>query len=469
MENIIPLVTINWILLIIIDGFLCLLLVSSTREKEWRAAVLSFLALGANSALWILLNLFTHLKWVQGINLGVIIIFVGMVIFSLVKFFPAPVKRDLSAAEQFDERDYMFSRNNLQFHPHLAKKYYSAHPEKREIDEKIQCKPELAEPGHLFYDDYFTPAFDAAFTYLNRTQGAARGEVPAQKKRIEKEKLIGIIKNLARFYGAVDVGITPLKPYHFYSHAGRHAENWGEKIQSNHQTAIVIVVAMDVEMIKQAPALPIVLESSRQYVEAAKIATIIAEYIRSFGYGARAHTDGNYQVMCVPTAVDAGLGTLGRIGIFMHPVYGPCVRLSVVTTELAPGRGGLYAEALLEDASAICSHSKKSIDHFCKICKKCADNCPTQSIPGGDEPSSRGFRHWSINQETCFSYWKNIGTDCGFCIRVCPYTKPDTLIHKLVRFYISRNVVNQRIALFMDDLFYGRKHPIAKKNPVKMF
>ncbi|NIR11624.1 MAG: hypothetical protein GTN82_39925, partial [Candidatus Aminicenantes bacterium] len=177
-----------------------------------------------------------------------------------------------------------------------------------------------------------------------------------------------------------------LKPYHFYSHAGRHAENWGEKIQSTHRTAIVIVVAMDINMIKTAPGLPIILESSRQYVEAAKIANIIALYIRSFGYDARAHTDGNYQVLCVPAAVDTGLGVLGRIGLLMHPVYGPCIRLSAVTTQLE----------LPELPPTKKKYTMSTIESFCDICKKCADNCPTQSICKEEEPSLRGFKHWSV-------------------------------------------------------------------------
>jgi len=77
--------------------------------------------------------------------------------------------------------------------------------------------------------------------------------------------------------------------------------------------------------------------------------------------------------------------------------------------------------------------------------------------------------HWSIQQEKCFSYWKTTGSDCGVCISVCPYTKPNTLIHKFVRFYISRNILNQKIALFMDDLLYGRTKTIPKTNPEKIF
>lgn len=457
-ENLIS--AVNWIVLAISNALLILLLVSSLLEKERRAAFISFLVVGVNSGIWVALNLFMHLQLVLTLNLALLFLAVVFVIVSLIKFFPATSQRDLSALQPFDERDHMFSRSNLKFHPQLAEKYYAAHPEKKESDEKIQSKPELEKPGRVFYDSQYTPIFGAVFSHLKKTRSAARGEPYAEKKETSKEKLAQVIRELAFFYGAVDVGITSLNSYHLYTHAGRHAENWGEKIQSSHCTAIVIVVAMEVKMIKAAPALPVILESSRQYVEAAKIANIIAAYIRRMGYAARAHTDGNYQLVCVPAAVDAGLGTLGRIGLLMHPVYGPCVRISAVTTEL-----DLPSTANTKNSY---KRNLQTIEHFCEICKKCADNCPTRSIGKGEEPFSRGFRHWSINQETCYSYWRTIGTDCGFCIRACPYTKPNTLMHKLVRFYITRNPLNQQIALFFDDLFYGRKFSLAGKNPKKI-
>jgi epoxyqueuosine reductase QueG len=151
--------------------------------------------------------------------------------------------------------------------------------------------------------------------------------------------------------------------------------------------------------------------------------------------------------------VDSGLGELGRMGILIHRIYGPCVRLSVVTTDLdliPTGKTRLY------------------IEEFCRFCKKCARNCPSKAISSGEEPNSRGAIHWSIEQEKCFSYWKRIGTDCGFCIRVCPYTKPNTFFHRLVRFYISRNSLNQRIALLLDDLLYGRQVPVPRDNPAQL-
>ena len=446
----------NWAVLILTDILLGLMVFSSFKEKETRATVISLLGLLVNSSLWSLLILFHRIEILSTLNI-LLFAFIGVfILISTVKWFPVLQIRDTSSAIKYDERDYMFSRNALKGHPELMKRYYEAHPEKHAIDSKIHQKPEIGEKGATYYNESYSPVFDAAFAFLQNTRHASTGNKASEKKKLDPEKMSKLLKNLGRYYGAVDVGITPLKGYHKYSHSGRHVENWGEAIHLDHQTAIVIIVAMDVAMIKGAPALPAILESSRHYVEAAKIANVMGYYIRSLGYEARAHTDGNYQVMCVPLAVDAGLGELGRLGIFLHPVYGPCVRISIVTTELEliPGQPLPHPNAA-------------AIHHFCKICKKCADNCPTQSIHKEKEPESQGFRHWSINQESCFSFWKSIGTDCGFCIAVCPYTKPDTFIHKLVRFYISRNPVNQYIALLMDDLFYGRKKPIpaATENP----
>jgi reductive dehalogenase len=446
---------INLILLTITTLFLILFFVSSILEKETRAVVISFIALLANSVLWTGFIILGHLKVIRMANL---IVISGIALFSLISlihWFPRRKKQDLKpeSIEKYDERDYMFSRNNLKFFPDLAKKYYSTHPEKLESDRKLYERPELGEPGHVFYDDLYSPMFEAAFKYLNRTKPASKGEKAVQQKKLEPEIITRAIKELALFYGAKDVGVVALKPYHLYSHAGRHAENWGKEIKNSHKYAIAIVAAMDPQLMKTAPSLPIILESSRLYVETAKIASIVAEYIRGFGYDARAHTDGNYEVLCVPIAVDSGIGELGRLGIFIHPVYGPCVRISVVTTDLE-----------LEP-----THTRNYwIREFCEICKKCADNCPTKSISRETEPCSRGFCHWSIDQDKCFAFWKNVGTDCGVCIGVCPYTKPNTLIHKLVRFYITRNPINQQIALLMDDLFYGRKRSLPSKNPEKM-
>lgn len=441
----------NGIMLIISCGFLLIFFLASVREKESRAAVAALLLLAGNTALWSLF-LLSNSPALITVNWATLALFALFALTAPIRFFPPLPERDLRNAQRMDERDIMFSRNMLKFNPLLAEKYYAAHPQKRETDRLIHEKPEIGESGALFYDPCYSPIFDAAFTYLDKTRSASDGEPAPETAAVDETKIMRTLRELCLYYGAADVGFVRLQPHHLYSHSGRRPENWGAEIKLSHTHAAIIIVPMRVDMMKEAPALQAILESSRIYVESAKIAHIAAEFLRISGYSARSHTDGNYLVLCSALAVDAGIGALSRMGVFLHPIHGPCVRIAAVTTNLPLSPATHHPHI-------------PSIHHFCKICKKCARNCPTQAIENNEEPESRGFRHWSINQEACFSFWKTTGADCGFCIRVCPYTKPNTLIHKLVRWYISRNPINQHIALLMDDFFYGRSFPIPHQKP----
>ncbi|MBT6340111.1 MAG: 4Fe-4S dicluster domain-containing protein [Desulfobacula sp.] len=445
---------INWIILFGTSFFLLALSWSSFREKEIRAAVISLIFLILNTFFWSFF--LTNSEVFQTFNVVIVSLTTILGLASFIKYFPGkPGKRDTSKAQQYDERDNMFARNNIKHYPELLETYYAMRPENRSIDQQIHNKPEFGEKDQVYHDPYTAPCYEAAFEYLEKSIPLSKGNVAEHKTPIDPVRFGKTIIDMSKFYGACDVSFLRLKPHHFYSHKGRHAKNWGDKTDSSHKTAIAIVVPMRVEMIKKGPTSSVLQESAQKYVEAAKISNIIAGYIRNFGYPARAHNDANYDTLCVPIAVESGFGELGRMGIFMHRVHGPCVRLAIVTTNLE-----------LPDSSL---QKSLHMEEFCKICKKCADNCPSGSITHDDETYSRNFRHWSIQQEKCFSYWKTIGSDCGLCISVCPYTKPDTLFHKFVRFYISRNFLNQKIALFMDDLLYGRYKKIAKTNPENIF
>lgn len=443
-------------ILLILGGsaFFLLLSVSSYLEKEYRAFILALLFTAVNIILWTFFIRTAPDYTAVNITLFILTGLFGTV--SLIQWFPGRLpERDTRNIEQYDERDNMFARNNIQHHPELMSRYYALHPEHKTTDEQIHAKPEFGESGQIYHDPYTAPFFEAAFEYLDRAIPLCDGSPVETPKPIDPAKFCEAVTGFAKFYGACDVSFLKLKPHHFYSRRGRHASRWGEETDPTYQTAITIVVPMRVAMLKQAPTSCALQESAQKYVEAAKISNILAGYIRSFGYRARAHNDANYDTLCVPIAVESGLGELGRMGLLIHKTYGPCVRLATVTTDLK-----------LPDSTP---GTPLFMEQFCRICKKCADNCPSGSITHGDEPSSRNVRHWSIQQEKCFSYWKTIGSDCGLCISVCPYTKPDTLIHRFVRFYISRNPVNQKIALLMDDLLYGRKKPIPKHNPSPVF
>jgi len=153
-------------------------------------------------------------------------------------------------------------------------------------------------------------------------------------------------------------------------------------------------------------------------------------------------------VMAVPIAVDAGLGELGRLGLLISPAFGPRVRLTVVTTN-AP---------LAQDPPVSFGAAA-----FCEICKKCADGCPANAISKGAPETVAGVRKWQSRDDTCYRHWRTVGTDCALCLRVCPFSHPKNPVHNLVRWAIRRNGLTRRLALWGDDLCYGRQP--TKKSP----
>ena len=354
-----------------------------------------------------------------------------------------------SSSGQLDERDIMFARANYQQGNENYRDYYSRNPQRKEIDDNIRSMPNLCSPGTFTYNPLDAAVADAAFVFLGDIRHLAEGEINSQKLEVESEKISLRLKGLAQYYGAKLVGITEIKPYHYYSHRGRHPEVYGEKIDKHDRYAIVFAVEMDYEIMKGAPQIQVVAESSRQYIEGAKIGMMLAYYIRQLGYHARNHMDGNYLVVAPLLAQDAGLGEIGRMGILVTEEFGPRVRLGVVTTDLP----------VIPDKPV-----DFRVQNFCIICKKCAQTCPSQAIPHGDKEKVGEIKRWKINQESCYTFWRKAGTDCGVCMSTCPYSKPNTILHKFVRFSIRRSQFARKMFLLLDDYIYG-KRPLSLKKP----
>ena len=157
-------------------------------------------------------------------------------------------------------------------------------------------------------------------------------------------------------------------------------------------------------------------------------AASVAEFIRALGYNAL--PCGNNTGLSVPMAIDAGLGELGRNGILITPKYGPRIRLSKVITDMP----------LLTDRPI-----SFGVTEFCSICGKCAEHCPGEAISkerrvwkGHDRSNNPGVLKWPIKATNCFKVWLQYGmTDCGICIRTCPFNKPDGWLHKITRVLIG--------------------------------
>jgi reductive dehalogenase len=368
---------------------------------------------------------------------------------ALLVLLPIGPKRRLRICGQqqrVDERDAIFHRF-YRLRPGTPEfdAYYRAHPEKTSFDDKLRSLPPLGHPGTRAYHRLAAPFQNAEADVLERiTRAIEWGPEPVEGAPVAATpaEFTRRVKGFARYLGADLVGTTKLNPAYVYSHIGRSPGEWGAPITLDHSHAIAIAAEMDFDMVRHAPGCATTTETAFKYFEVAKIAMIVARYINLLGYEARAHVDGNYRVLCVPIAVDAGLGELGRIGLLMTPQFGPRVRLSVVTTNLP----------LLQDEPI-----DFGVQHFCTFCRKCASCCPSSAIEKGGKAIHNGVEKWQTDQERCYGFWRVQGTDCGICMKVCPFAHPNTLLHNLVRHAVRQNALARRLALWADDLFYGRR------------
>ncbi len=344
---------------------------------------------------------------------------------------------------RFDERQIMFARKRLQPGTPDYQAYYQAHPDHETADNQTRLLPGLLSPQAKLANPFLFAPVSGSFFLTGALYEAVDGPVAEARQSLPADQMTLYLVNLARFLGASQVGVTALQPYHVYSHVGRGSGVYGAPIPIDHRVAIAFTVEMDHQMVKTAPYPPTSIETGKQYVEAARVAVQLAAAIRALGYPARAHIDGNYRVIAPLVARDAGLGEIGRMTILLTPQQGPRVRLAVVTADL-----DLITDGYQPDQSVL---------DFCNICQKCADACPSKSIPHGPPQEIDGVLRWKLNPDTCFRYWNTIGTDCARCMAVCPFSHPDTFSHNLVRWGIARSGSFRRAALWLDDLFYGRK------------
>jgi reductive dehalogenase len=242
------------------------------------------------------------------------------------------------------------------------------------------------------------------------------------------------------------VRVGPLNPAWVYSHVGRShyaGKKIGPSIDLRHNSAVVVVVPLNLKMVRQAPELGINLETFRNYLKLAAIVVTLAKYIRALGYSARAHDLQNYQVLLTPVAVDAGLGELGRNGTLITEKYGNAVKIAAVTTDIP----------LVHDKPV-----DIGVEEFCRECNLCGVYCPVGAIPIRQEKKVvRGVRKWKLNDNACYRYWREVGSDCGICLAVCPWSRPDHFPHNLVRKSVQRSVLARKIAVSADKLIRRKR------------
>ncbi len=305
---------------------------------------------------------------------------------------------------RIDERDIMFSRMAREAGTPAYDDYYKRHPEHLETDEHLRQMPQLCGIGTTTYDPLNSPMVGAAFHLLDDIKHLAEGPtVATEQVHGTPEQFTSKLKGLAAHYGAVLSGVALLDESYYYSHRGRQEASYGEPLNPEHSYTFVYAVEMAEALVHTAPLLPQSLAVTKGYVDAAVIGMVLTYYIKSLGYDARAHVDGNYLMVMPLAAKAAGLGDVGRHGLLVTEAYGPRVRLGAVTTNLP----------LLADGP-----SDFNLQAFCELCGKCAKSCLAQAIPKENQPEA----YWQIKQEKCYEKWRVLGTDCGVCLSACPFS-----------------------------------------------
>jgi len=430
-----------WLAGVTVSLFLILLALGSIREKRPRAVLFSLLFLSVFSAAWCVWHAAcADSPW------GVLLPVTGLALFLILFFSPIGCRRTMAIGpitERVDERDIMFAREEYEPGSDKYEQYYRMRPEYREFDDRLRELPRLLAPGGRYYDAVRSGQIREMFERINTLTTQVDGEVAREAQPLDSTRITKEIKQRVLQAGADDVGVAILNPMFVYSHVGRGPEPWGRPISNKHRFAIAFAVEMDYFCVESAPDLPITGETARRYLQAAHLSVDLARHIRALGYPARAHiSDSNYQIMLPPVARDAGLGEVGRIGYLISPRFGARIRLGAVTTDLP----------LVPDQPV-----SFGLQDFCDKCRKCAVNCPSAAIPSDRPVEVRGVEKWPLRVEQCLRYWRLIGTDCGLCMKVCPYSHPPTLVHNIVRAGIRRSSLARTVSVWGDDLFYGRK------------
>jgi ferredoxin len=341
-----------------------------------------------------------------------------------------------------DERDTMFAR--IARRPGTAEyeEYYSRYPSLKKTDDRIRRMPPLFRPGGRYYHHEITVEAKQFVVDIPDIE-ADPSDVKVWGERIRSSaEPTPPIKEMVSALGAVAVGCAPLDEGCIYSHKGRFDRDYGRGIDLDHPSVIVFLVEMDFEAMQQAPREEVIRESARQYNRAATISRTVVAVLEKLGYSAKEHYYTHYDVILPPLAVRAGLGELGRNNILIADRYGSRVRIGAVSTDM-PLR---YDSPVLLGA-----------DQFCAICKKCAVCCPSRALSVADKEEMLGVWKWPTDVERCYGYWRAVGTDCGICMTVCPFSHRDNWFHNLVRWIVRRAAWTHRLLLYFDDLIYGRE------------
>jgi reductive dehalogenase len=261
------------------------------------------------------------------------------------------------------------------------------------------------------------------------------------------------VKSLGYFLKSDLVGVCELPQWALYAKGPDR-----DTIVCDHKYAICVLSQWDYETFDagRGDDWASLAESFVSYNHSAHIACTMAAYIRRLGYPARAHFQGGgydptYDLVCTPLLLFAGLGEYARAGWALNPYLGGRFKCAVVTTDLP-----LQPDKPIDFG----------LQEFCRVCKKCARECPSRAISDADrQVEHNGYLRYEFDEVRCTKYrvMNQNGAYCGRCVKVCPWNKPEGLVHDVVRRITQRAPWTDQALVWLDDRCgYGLEDPRYK-------
>ncbi|MEE8239841.1 MAG: reductive dehalogenase domain-containing protein, partial [Nitrospirales bacterium] len=311
----------------------------------------------------------------------------------------------------------------------------------------------VSAPNHFADRRNFLP------TVVNRP---TKGKINPKKMPVpDPAAMTRHIKAVARYMGADVVTIAKAHPSFMYAGSryvqdgiadDPYLKNTPEELVQKFPYLIVTTTAWDHDK----------LQAHRHHIgdaayhvsqmKGVMILKALEGYVKELGYNA-VRGVANPQA----SGVASGMGELGRNGLIINKKYGARIHMpDPIMTDLP----------LVPDQPVAIG-----VEDFCKVCRKCAINCPTNSITFGDKEVYNGVEKYKINWLTCYKLRPYVDGNWGSCLTcatVCPFTKPNVWWRSLAVWALSTCPIPVRPVLVhalkaIDDAFWG----VARNNRVR--
>jgi len=293
----------------------------------------------------------------------------------------------------------------------------------------------------------------------SHTNAAGKGAVNPQRTEVADPKVMSRhIKRVAKHLGADIVGVARTNPSFMYASGGKtggryvqdgdakdNYANWTpDELAKRFPYVIQATVAWDYDTLQAHRHHVGDMSYHHSSMRSAMMMRALEGYIKDLGY-----TVIRGAVNPQGAGLAAGLGELGRNGMMISEKYGARIHMPDPIMTDMPLSPDKPIDIGVED--------------FCKICRKCANNCPTNSISFGPKVIYNGIEKYKINWLTCYKirpYVADHYGSCLTCVAVCPFTKPNVWWRQVGGKLLSTTPIPARPPVvralkWIDDKFWG--------------